>query len=120
MVRENVEPGTSVTEYAEEIDGYIPLYNEITFEVVGDEVILFIYYYDTPVNLMANAPMQATPSNAEPTPATPSDAKPTEAPVLTAESSTEAPKTASEPQEAEPEPAPRQAKKSPKTTRRRM
>ena len=36
---------------------------------------------------MANAPMQATPSNAEPTPATPSDAKPTEAPVLTAESS---------------------------------
>ena len=105
VVRENVESGTFVTEYAKEIYGYTPLYNEYSFEVEGDEVVLFLYYYDAPLQLMANAPMQATPSNAEPTPATPSDAKPTEAPVLTAESSTEAPKTASEPQEAEPEPA---------------
>ena len=103
----DVERGTFVTEYAMEIVGYIPLDNEIPFEVEGGEVIVFIYYcdYGAPNNLMANAPMQATPSDAEPTLATPSDAKPTEAPVLTAESSTEAPKTASEPQEAEPEPA---------------
>ena len=44
VVRENVEPGTFVTEYAKEIEGYIPLYNEIPFEVVGDEVIMFLYY----------------------------------------------------------------------------
>ena len=43
-VRENVESGTIVTEYAKEIEGYIPLYNEIPFEVVGDEVIMFLYY----------------------------------------------------------------------------
>lgn len=105
VVRDGVERDTFVTEYAEEIEGYTPLYKEYRFAVEGGEEIVFIYYYDAPDNLMANAPMQATPSNAEPTPATPSDAKPTEAPVLTAESSTEAPKTASEPQEAEPEPA---------------
>ena len=105
VVRDNVERGTFVTEYAMEIDGYIPLDNEIPFEVVGDEVVLFLYYYDAPVNLMANAPMQATPSNAEPTLATPSDAEQTEAPALTTKPNVKVPATASEPQEAEPEPA---------------
>ena len=42
-VREDV-PGTIVTLYARDIDGYTPLNDEETFEVRGDEVIYFLYY----------------------------------------------------------------------------
>lgn len=44
VVREDVEPGTFVTEYAKEIEGYTPLWDDVPFEVVGDEVITFLYY----------------------------------------------------------------------------
>lgn len=43
-VRENIKAGTYVTETAEQIKGFVPLYDEISFEVIGDEVVMFIYY----------------------------------------------------------------------------
>lgn len=45
-LREHVEAGTTVTEYPKEVKGYTAIGGEQTFEVVGDEVIMFIYYHE--------------------------------------------------------------------------
>ena len=44
VVRVGIEPGTICSEHASSIPGYTPIVDKITFEVMGDEVIVFMYY----------------------------------------------------------------------------